>query len=235
MPPQLHLIRHAQGYHNLCIANHSMRDPSLTPLGEQQCRDLRASLPDISTIDLIVASPIRRTLYTALQTFQPQLSQHPNLKIIALPALQEVSDLPCDTGSSLAELSREFANHPVDLSLVPEGWYEKTGPYAPVAEAIMARARAARRFLLAREERNIAVVTHGGLLHYLTEDWSDHAKFTGKYRADWGVPREGNLPLLPPPPLIFLPLFPSFTASCSLPRRHCAKAGRGGRVGVYVC
>ena len=194
MPPQIHLIRHAEGYHNLCVANHSMPDPTLTPLGEQQCRDLSQSLPSLSSIDLIVASPIKRTLYTALLTFRPLLEQHKNLKIIALPWLQEVSDLPCDTGSPLEELQREFSDHPVDLSLVTPGWHEKTGIYAPTAENIIARARAARRFLLAREERTVAVVTHGGILHYMTEDWSDHAKFTGKYRAEWGVPLEGNRP-----------------------------------------
>lgn len=192
MPPQIHLIRHAQGYHNLCVANHSMPDPTLTPLGEQQCRDLSQSFPALSSINLIVASPIKRTLYTALLTFRPLLEQHKDLKIIALPWLQEISDLPCDTGSPLAELQREFSDQPVDLNLVAPGWHEKTGIYAPTAENIMARARAARRFLLAREERNIAVVTHGGLLHYLTKDWSDHAKFSGKYRTEWGVPLEGN-------------------------------------------
>jgi len=116
--------------------------PNLTPLGEQQCRDLSQSFPALSSIDLIVASPIKRTLYTALLTFRPLLEQHKNLKNIALPWLQEISDLPCDTGSPLAELQREFSDQPVDLSLVTPGWHEKTGIYAPTAENIMARARA---------------------------------------------------------------------------------------------
>lgn len=180
-PTHLHLIRHAQGFHNISTANHALRDPLLTPLGESQCHTLSTTLPSISTIDLIVASPIKRALYTALLTFRAHLTANPTLRIIALPDLQETSNLPCDTGSDLAELQREFANMPIDFSHMTPGWNNKTtGPYAPVARHVMARARRSRRWIAAREEKEVAVVTHGGFLHYFTEDWSDHAKFTGR-------------------------------------------------------
>jgi len=181
MPPQhLTLIRHAQGFHNLCEANHQLRDPRLTELGEQQCRDLSQKISNLSSIDLIVASPIKRTLYTALFTFASLLKQRPEMRIIALPDLQETSALPCDTGSDLAELVEEFKDQPVDLSLLFDGWNEKsTAPYAPVPSLILARARTARQWLAKREEKEIAVVTHGGFLHFLTGDWTDHSIFTG--------------------------------------------------------
>jgi len=41
------------------------------------------------------------------------------------------------------------------------------------------RARAARRWLKARSEKEIVMVTHGGFLHYFTEDWEDSSQFQG--------------------------------------------------------
>ncbi|KAK5275668.1 hypothetical protein LTR16_012251, partial [Cryomyces antarcticus] len=116
MPPRVHCVRHAQGYHNLTVANHNMHDPLLTPFGEEQCRELRSSFPYHSAVDLVVASPIKRTVYTALIGFSNDLASK-DLKVIALPELQETSDLPCDTGSSPEEAAREFRGKPVDLTL----------------------------------------------------------------------------------------------------------------------
>ncbi|KAF2802295.1 phosphoglycerate mutase-like protein [Mytilinidion resinicola] len=181
MPPQhLTLIRHAQGFHNLCEANHQLRDPRLTELGEQQCRELSSKIPNLASFDLIVASPIKRTIYTALYTFATLLKQRPDLRIIALPDLQETSALPCDTGSDIPDLIEEFKHHPVDFSLLSDGWNEKTtAPFAPVPSLILARAKRAREWLRTREEKEIAVVTHGGFLHFFTGDWTDHSIFTG--------------------------------------------------------
>ncbi|EMC99568.1 hypothetical protein BAUCODRAFT_29941 [Baudoinia panamericana UAMH 10762] len=160
MPPTLHLVRHAQGYHNLNIANHRLHDPQLTPYGEQQCEELHKSFPHHAAIEAVIASPLKRTINTALLSFSSTISSK-NLRVIALPELQETSDLPCDTGSSPSELLHAYADKPVDLSLVTEGWNSKKGKRAPNAKAIEARARAARRWLRGRGENEIVVVTHG--------------------------------------------------------------------------
>lgn len=176
----MHLIRHAQGYHNLCVANHVIHDPLLTPYGKQQCSHLQQVFPFNDQIDLIVASPIKRTVYTALLSFENTISNK-KMTVITLPELQETSDAPCDTGSDKAELEREFEGQPVDLALVVPGWNVKQGRWAPAAEAIEERCRVARNWLRARSEKDIVVVTHGGYLHYLTDDWSDSGKFAGTY------------------------------------------------------
>ena len=160
MGPGLHCVRHAQGYHNLCIANHSIHDPLLTPYGEEQCRTLQKNFPHMQSVDLVVASPMKRTINTALIGFEPVLKEK-DLKIIALPELQETSDLPCDTGSSPDELAKEFEGKPVDFSLVKPGWNVKRMKWAPTATAIEKRARDARLWLLNRPEKNIVVVSHG--------------------------------------------------------------------------
>ncbi|KXT17171.1 hypothetical protein AC579_339 [Pseudocercospora musae] len=186
MAPTVYAIRHAQGYHNLCVENHHIPDPDLTELGEQQCRTLQRDFPHHDKVDLIVASPIRRTLYTALISFHDTI-QRKNLKVIALPELQETSDLPCDTGSPKVKLEEEFADKPVDLSLVLEGWNCKRGKWSPTSQAIQARARAARKFLKTRQEENIVVVTHGGFLHYFTKDWDafEQTAGTGWQNTEW--------------------------------------------------
>lgn len=118
------------------------------------------------------------------------------LKVHALPELQETSDLPCDTGSSPSKLTSEFSTGEyagcVDLSLVHEGWNSKTGKWSPASSAIEARAKEARIWLreLAEEAHKkgevngngdveIVVVTHGGYLHYFTEDWVGMGEFVG--------------------------------------------------------
>lgn len=170
--PQLTLIRHAQGFHNLNIEGHQFHDPRLTLQGQQQCRDLAWKLEDMYTIDCIVASPLLRTLHTALLVFESLLRLKPALRIIALPELQETSDLPCDIGSSVEELEKEFHDKPIDLSLVPHDWTNKaTGMFTPQNDRIVARCRKARHFLASLGADNVAVVAHGAVLHYLTDDW----------------------------------------------------------------
>jgi len=160
MAPKLHLVRHAQGLHNLCAANTKIHDPDLTPLGEQQCAELQKRFPHHQGIDLIVSSPIRRTLYTALHSFKDDIRTK-SLTIVALPELQETSDLPCDTGTSPSQLAHEFAKDSIDFTLFQPGWNEKTGKWSPDAEAIKKRAQEAREWLSQRPEKEIVVVTHG--------------------------------------------------------------------------
>ncbi|KAL2858018.1 histidine phosphatase superfamily [Aspergillus pseudoustus] len=181
MPPIIHCVRHAQGVHNLCTENHVVPDPLLTDLGNEQCEKLRDSFPRHDKIELIVASPLRRTIYTALQSFEPFFKANPNSKLILLPDIQETSDVPCDTGTDPALLQKEIDEKglPVDASLVHEGWNVKTGRYAPTNHAINNRARDARRWLKARPEKEIIMVSHGGVLHYFSEDWEDSSQYQG--------------------------------------------------------
>lgn len=197
-----------QGYHNLSTANHVLPDPELTQLGEQQCAKLRDSFPSHSQIELVAASPLRRTIHTALLSFQPVFQAHPDYKLILIPEAQETSDVPCDTGSDPAVLQKEFVDRglPVDMSLVHDGWNSKVGSafffditlltigrqktnesgnlqqgkWAPQIGALRNRAREVRQWLRARPEKEIVLVTHGGLLHYLTEDWEDSSLYQGE-------------------------------------------------------
>lgn len=86
---------------------------------------------------MIVASPLRRTIQTALYSFQPAIKR--GVRVVALAELQETSDVACDTGSDVADLKHEFDDYQlgpetpvVDLSLVPEDWNKKVPAVDPI-------------------------------------------------------------------------------------------------------
>lgn len=164
MPPRIHLLRHAQGQHQLepTSQNSLLHDPPLTPHGRLQSKSFASTFPlETYPIDLICASPLRRTIQTAQICFPS--SPRP---IILLPDAQEASDLPSDTGSEWGVLEGEFGDA-VDGGLVGEGWNSKKGEYASDVASLEARARRLRGWLRGREEREVAVVGHGLFWHFL--------------------------------------------------------------------
>ncbi|KAF5597458.1 phosphoglycerate mutase family [Fusarium subglutinans] len=173
MPPVIHCIRHGQGFHNVGTGCYTLPDPRLTPMGEEHNMALREaacllrSVKDISSLK-------------GNSKCQP--------RIIAIPDAQETSDDPCDVGSDPSVLRKVVteSNWPVDLSLVKDGWNVKAlgTSYSPESNAIAARARDARitirqkiRQLIEQGQGDtdpqVALVTHGGFLHYFADDWED--------------------------------------------------------------
>ncbi|KAI5197864.1 hypothetical protein E4T39_07069 [Aureobasidium subglaciale] len=182
MAPIIHCVRHAEGFHNLNVAAHALHDPLLTPKGEEQCKTLQSTFPSMDHVDAIIASPMKRTIWTALLSFAPAIKSK-QLKVYALPELQETSDLPCDTGSKVSDLEAEFKGQPIDWSYMhtppAKAWNVKSGKWSATASAVDDRARIAREWLYSRPEKEVVVVTHGGFLHYLTEDWMDKQSTAG--------------------------------------------------------
>ncbi|KAK0709446.1 histidine phosphatase superfamily [Lasiosphaeria miniovina] len=183
----IHLVRHAQGFHNLTEINQQIPDPDLTALGKEQCAALRAGFPYQDKITHLVASPMRRTLYTCLLSFAPAVQA--GRVVTALPEIQEVSNLPCDLGTAPKRLAAEFDDDAarVDLRLLTLTWADKSpgSPWYPDAAKLEARARTARRWLRdlgtkfleensgADVDAHIVAVTHGGFLHFLSDDFED--------------------------------------------------------------
>lgn len=153
-------------------------DPDLTPLGVTQCEALAKSFPYHNQITHLMSSPIRRALYTCLNSFPSSVER--GLPVLALPSAQEFSDYPCDTGSPTSKLAEEFRGK-VDLGLLGDDWNSNKGKWSPHCDAIDARARETRRFLrqFGRDwmrqnegDCHVVVSTHGGFLHYVTGEWS---------------------------------------------------------------
>lgn len=172
MAPIIHLVRHAQGFHNLCAENEMIPDPTLTPLGDQQCANLRATFPFHDKITKIISSPLRRTILTSMAAF----GREDLYPITAVDTLQEVSTLPSDTGSPVNVLEAVFGEK-VDLSRVSEDWTVKTpgSLFQPNIERLEERAKCARLSIRdivdMNSDEHVVVVTHGDYLHFLTKDW----------------------------------------------------------------
>ncbi|KAI0352796.1 phosphoglycerate mutase-like protein [Trametes cingulata] len=173
----IYLTRHAEAEHNVA-EDYTIRDAPLTARGRQQAAALNEATKDTvqATADLLVTSPLRRTLSTTLVGF-PHLRKRLEAQgkpIIVLPQLQEVNDLPCDTGSDRAvlEADPEFAG--LDFSALTPDWNSKQGFYSADEDAIRARARWVRQWLRSRPEQRIVVVSHGDCLRYITKGRNTH-------------------------------------------------------------
>lgn len=179
MAPRVHLIRHAEGYHQLepTQKNELLHDPDLTLAGVANCKQFASSFPEYIRLDLICSSPMRRAIQTAKYCFPSQLERDGPLLLV--PLAQENTDLPCDTGSNPAALMQEFGNL-VDASMVEEGWNSKTGIYASAPAALEERARQFRAWLKQRPEQDVAVVGHGVFWHYVTGSVDASGNQTGE-------------------------------------------------------
>ena len=108
---------------------------------------------------------------------------------MALPQLQETSALPCDTGSDVPILradpmlkrSADGVRVVIDFTECEAhpDWMSKKGFWDPDSAAPTERARWVRKWLKGRPEENVVCVSHGGFLHYLTEDWKGGGDFPG--------------------------------------------------------
>ncbi|KAJ2983145.1 hypothetical protein NQ176_g915 [Zarea fungicola] len=179
MPPTIHIIRHGQAAHNIAGAKSGLVDPELTPEGREQCAELRAVFPHHAQVKHVVASPMARAVQTALLA----VANDDAGPLKLLDTLQEVFGY----GSSVDKLRAAFGDK-VDLSMVRSGWTNKDdgSPFDPEWDKVLARSRDARQFireLASAEDAHVAVVTHGALVHFLTEDWEGLTEDT--LRSSW--------------------------------------------------
>jgi broad specificity phosphatase PhoE len=183
MPPTLILIRHAQALHNVA-GDWSFRDPKLSELGEEQSRELHESLKASkigNEVELIVVSAMRRTLQTATIGLDWLIKK--GIKVMPDGNWQENADKPCDTGSPIQAMEKEFPDY--DFSTVDPSYPDKTtnlsqNPYAFTQKAILARGQTCLEALYERPEKVIAVVLHSGFLRTAV----CHRMF---FNADWRV------------------------------------------------
>ncbi|EME41994.1 hypothetical protein DOTSEDRAFT_72932 [Dothistroma septosporum NZE10] len=171
-------MRHGQGYHSHEVTKdgHLLRDPSLTEKGKQQCRDRCNDFDRHDKVDLLLASPLRRAIQTCQLSFAPCVER--GLVIIALPTAEEVSEAPSDTGSPVEDLIEEFGSEKVDFDHLKHGWYKHEGEFATDAKACNARALKLRKWIKARPEREVALVSHGFFNHFTTGEVDDKGEQT---------------------------------------------------------
>ncbi|CAA0843323.1 Phosphoglycerate mutase-like protein 2 [Striga hermonthica] len=202
----IHLVRHAQGFHNVAgEKDHSaylspeLFDAHLTPLGWQQVDNLRKHVHSSGLserIELVVVSPLLRTIQTAVGVFggeayadgidAPPLmtenagdSNHPAISSLNSPPFVAVELCRehlgvhwCDKRRSISEYKPLFPA--VDFSLAKTD--ADTLWQLDVREADKDLAQRGLRFLnwlWTREETEIAVVTHSGFLIHTLAAFGD--------------------------------------------------------------
>ncbi|KAK5175695.1 uncharacterized protein LTR77_000834 [Saxophila tyrrhenica] len=167
---RIYLTRHAQAEHNVDL-DYSILDAPLTPLGRKQASSLSRLLPPSiqSRIDLLVSSPLSRTLQTTLLGYEPVISRLGGRgAVVCLPEAQECNDFPCDTGRPRSELEQIPEFKGFNFEKLTDDWTGKQGFYAPDPGSIAARARKVRQFLYERPEKEIVLVAHGDILRQIT-------------------------------------------------------------------
>ena len=172
----IHFIRHAQSEHNARAAitldedilryDPALRDARLTALGQDQAKALAAEVSGLRDIELVVVSPLTRTIQTTLAAF----ADHPAPRLIE-PLHREKQESYCDIGRAPHMLAVEFASLAFD-HLDDPWWFDGPLDGAPypreTMEAFEHRVTRFADWLSARPEYCIAVVGHGTFLRHLT-------------------------------------------------------------------
>ncbi|KAK9983128.1 hypothetical protein SO802_032653 [Lithocarpus litseifolius] len=193
----LHLVRHAQGIHNVegekdhdAYKSDDFFDANITPLGWKQVDNLRKHVHACGLskrIDLVVVSPLLRTMQTAVGVFGgeaytdginvPPLmaantgkSGHPAISSLNSPPFvavelcrERLGVNPCDKRRSITEYRLLFPA--VDFSLIENNddilW---TPGIRERDEEVAARGQKFLKWLWTRKEKEIAIVSHSAFL-----------------------------------------------------------------------
>ncbi|KAE8690395.1 Detected protein of unknown function [Hibiscus syriacus] len=152
----IHLVRHAQGKHNLeadksrdPLTSFEYLDAELSPLGWQQVRDQRKDVCSsglLKGIEVVISSPMSRTLQTAVGIFHGEDDE--DSTTVHLPPIIAY------------ELCRERLCFDVQIENEDDILW-KGGDQIETHEAVRARAMKFTQWLWEREEKEIAVVSHG--------------------------------------------------------------------------
>ncbi|MBU8975862.1 histidine phosphatase family protein [Lysobacter sp. MMG2] len=192
----VHLVRHAQTTANAGEATDNHADIRLTALGEQQARDVVASITQPP--DLIVVSPYRRTLDTA----RPLIQAHPHAA---------VETWPIEEFSYLAPARADRTSPAQRMPMVTQYWqradpFHIDGEGAESFAQFVGRLRAFHRRLW-QQEGHVVVFGHGqflrGFMIGLDDGFADSREAMRHFReAETAQPvRNGEIlaVTLPPP------------------------------------
>ena len=184
--PLVHIIRHGQALHNV-EHGYPYRDPPLTHAGYKAAKKIELS----SIPDLILISPMTRTIQTALYAFPAILGSVPfQTEVQIWPDLREAHDAICNKGVSRAEMLAKFPQF--SFAECPEEW-----DYPPFStEDAIARAEVVRRRLkeLSKQYANIAVITHRRFIAFLVKGDRFDVCETRSYR--FGTDQEAEVEAL---------------------------------------
>jgi broad specificity phosphatase PhoE len=169
---QVWFVRHGEAEHNISD-DFDCPDPALTETGKQQAhkvsRDTESGLryalynkDKHNRPQLIITSPLRRTIQTTIAAFG---DLRPSIPIICHPDIQEThaGERPCDTGTPTTGLIEEFGGGLIDFSSLQENWWDLDGIEDGTEWALSKRFDRFTSWLSKRPEDRIIIVAHKGV------------------------------------------------------------------------
>ncbi|XP_022141648.1 phosphoglycerate mutase-like protein 1 [Momordica charantia] len=195
----IHLVRHAQGFHNVAgdkdineYLSYDYLDAQLTPLGWQQVDNLHKHVQScelFKRIELVITSPLSRTIQTAVGTFGgegysdginvPPLmvanagdSNRPAISSLNCPPFlavelcrEHLGVHPCDKRRSISEYRSLFPA--IDFSMIEHDDDILWKPdIRETNDEVADRGLKFLKWLWTRKEKEIAVVSHSGFLFH---------------------------------------------------------------------
>ncbi|KAE9448389.1 hypothetical protein C3L33_19710, partial [Rhododendron williamsianum] len=199
----LHVVRHAQGVHNVegeknykAYMSPEYFDAPLTPLGWQQVDNLRKHVRScglFERIDLVITSPLLRTMQTAVGVFggegytdridsvplmvanagnsdRPAISSLDCPPIVAVELCREHFGVhPCDGRRSISDYqylfpAMDFSQASTHLSIESDEDILWTDSFRESTKELATRGMKFMDWLWTRKEKEIAIVTHSGFL-----------------------------------------------------------------------
>jgi len=183
----VYCIRHGTAEHNVLFhevgekAYMMIRDSNLTPEGETESIELGENWLDKNNIELVLVSPLTRTIKTATNIFK-----NTNIKILAYDELKEYpgSYEPINHRKDKRDLVLKY--HPtVNFKFLSEKDYLWNDTIIESMESLKKRVLKMKDFILSRKENNIAIVSHSSYLSYFlkgkTANFNDELKHCFPY------------------------------------------------------
>ena len=163
MIKNLYLIRHGHSLHNELFHKIGVKafripqtiDAPLTNEGHLQSIELGQSWPKKREIELVLVSPLTRTLDTAMNIFGDT-----DIPMISEEFLREypIGEDTCNKRSSLTLLKNKYPR--IDFNLISDGDTLWTSEYRETIDELEQRLDKMVKYLQNRKEINIAIVGH---------------------------------------------------------------------------
>jgi broad specificity phosphatase PhoE len=165
----IYWVRHAEAQSNISEINYKIIDPGLTSLGYIQCEILKKYLESnkiIGYIDLVVVSPLERTLETCNRI----IDHNNSIPIISLDEIRERIDHPCHKRDLISKKKSQYKF--INYNQIKNDYdflYDKFNGNEPESN-VKLRCKWFIDWLKNRKEKNILVITHGNFLFPMFAD-----------------------------------------------------------------
>ena len=174
MSKLLYCIRHGLAEHNINYSKYGLStfydpnyvDTSLIPEGFQQAIELRNNWKQLNSIELVIVSPLKRTLQTAVELFK----EHP-VPMISLECSREypMGLQTCNKRSPRESLKSKYPH--INFDDLQTNYDEMWFPHREeTIDELNLRIEKLKQFIIDRPETNIALIGHSSFIGQMKDN-----------------------------------------------------------------